>query len=326
VVSPLVTVVISTRNREDLLPRAVESVAAQTLTDFECVIVDDGSSVRAREANERTVSAVGARFRLHCVLPPDSPGTGPGSTRNRGLRDGRGRYLTFLDDDDWWIARDHLEVAVDVLERFKADYFFSNRQGLRGGKILIPDWYTCCPGLTTGSKLRAAPAVFEVSTGQLCTLMKHTYINPGNLVTRLDLALATGGFVERMFYGEDYEFGLRLADVASRILYRPDVTTAARLPEGDSVSLAQSSLQHQLSMIGATQHVRARCRRPEIRACARAREAWTLRELAQNPTAKALGYRLSLAWQALCLYPTPGALRFLLQRLGEALVRSESNS
>jgi glycosyltransferase involved in cell wall biosynthesis len=313
--TPVVSVVVSTRNRADLLPRALSSIASQTLRDFECIVVDDGSTEETLAAYRRLISDFGARFRVDQTFPPNSAGTGPGSAKNRGIQAARGEYLTFLDDDDWWIAPDHLEVAVDCLRRFGADYFFSNRQGVRQDVVIIDDWYSRSPQLMHGPRLRADPPVYEVSLRTFCDAMGFRMPHPGNLITTRELANAAGGFLERTRWMEDYDFCLRLADRASGILYRPSVTTAARMPDGDSVSLAESAIRQQLDSILVTQHVRRRSRRSEIRRCARAREAWILRELADTSDSVPRLYRLSLAWQALTLYPTLGALRCLVRCL-----------
>jgi GT2 family glycosyltransferase len=317
---PLVSVIVGTRNRAQLLPRAVDSIAAQTLANFECIVVDDGSDAGTLAAYERTLAKLGPRFRLHRTLPPDSAGTGPGSVRNRGLAVAAGGFVAFLDDDDWWIASDHLQVAVEALSTCGADYFFSNRQGLRDGVVLISDWYDRFPCLMNGALVRREPRVFEVSAHDFCQAMAYRPPNTGNLVMSRALVTAVGGFIERSYWGEDFEYCVRAADRAAKILYRPDVTTAARLPEGNSVSLSQSVFLQQLEMIRMGQHLRARCINAEFRKCARAREAWTLRELAQGPTARSSSYRLSVAWQALCLHPTLGAALLVLRCLKVAMI------
>lgn len=94
--SPLFTVVISTYNREDMLPRAISSVLNQTLGDFELLIVDNGST-------DGTGAVVGAlkdpRIRYVKNPEPTSSCDGP---RNMGIEMARGRYVAFLDDDDIW--------------------------------------------------------------------------------------------------------------------------------------------------------------------------------------------------------------------------------
>ena len=314
VAAPLVSVVISTRNRADLLPRALASITAQTLGDFECIVVDDGSSEETRKAYRGLVLELGPRFRLETSFPAGSSGTGPASAKNRGLKTATGDYIAFLDDDDWWMARDHLEVAIGALRELQADYFFTNRQGMRGADVVIKDWYSDAPELVSGRRVRTVLPIFEVSSRAFCAAMSRTRApHPGNLVTTRERALFTGGFLERLYWAEDYEYCIRLADGASKILYRSDVTTAARMPEGDSVSLTESTLRHQLDTLTALQHLRASCARPEFRRCARAREAWTRREMANSGPSPSPSYGVSMAWQAFCVFPTFSSAAFLLR-------------
>ena len=86
---PAATIVIPTHNRPYLLRRAVASALAQTVTDIEVVVVDDASSEPVRLEED-------ARVRL---LRNERP-LGVSATRNVGLEQARGRWITFLDDDD----------------------------------------------------------------------------------------------------------------------------------------------------------------------------------------------------------------------------------
>lgn len=100
---PLFTVVIPTRDRPEMVSDAVRSVLAQTVTDFECLVVDDGGTVPPPDIDD-------ARVR---VITRATSG-GPAAARNSGAATARGRYLTFLDDDDEWGA-DRLALALDGL-------------------------------------------------------------------------------------------------------------------------------------------------------------------------------------------------------------------
>ncbi len=93
---PRVTVVIPVRNRAALLRRALNSVRAQTVGDWEAVVVDDASSDRPEEV----VAALGDR-RIRVLRRP-LPG-GPGAAREAGIAAARGRFAAFLDSDDEWM-------------------------------------------------------------------------------------------------------------------------------------------------------------------------------------------------------------------------------
>ncbi|HEX4490212.1 MAG TPA: glycosyltransferase [Acidimicrobiia bacterium] len=97
--APEFSVVIPTFGRPEFLAAAIDSVLAQTVTDFEVVVVDDASPQAA-------------------VLPPDSrvrlvrraTNGGPPAARNSGIDAAQGRYVAFLDDDDVWTP-DRLALA-----------------------------------------------------------------------------------------------------------------------------------------------------------------------------------------------------------------------
>ena len=90
---PLVSVIIPTHNRGQLLVRAIQSVLAQTFSDFEIIVVDDGSIDNTKEV-VRGFKDPRIRFFHH------EQNRGPSAARNTAIRAARGRYVTFLDSDD----------------------------------------------------------------------------------------------------------------------------------------------------------------------------------------------------------------------------------
>lgn len=106
--SRMVSVVIATRDRPDLLTQALASLARQTMKDFELIVADDGSE------DADAVKDAAAAFGIRKLIRHDSP-RGPGAARNAAIREAAGKYVAILDDDD--IAReDRLEKQVAVLE------------------------------------------------------------------------------------------------------------------------------------------------------------------------------------------------------------------
>jgi len=103
--SPRVAVVVTTYNRADLLPATLQSLAAQTMPDFEVVVVDDGS----REDPSPLVLMFGPRFRCYRQTNAGQP-----VARNVGIAATSAPLLAFVDDDDLWLP-DKLERQLAAL-------------------------------------------------------------------------------------------------------------------------------------------------------------------------------------------------------------------
>jgi glycosyltransferase involved in cell wall biosynthesis len=103
-----VSVVIATYNYADYLPQAIRSVLAQTLADWELIVVDDGSSDET--------AAVVAHFKDPRIWYVYQDNCGPSSARNRGLDLAHGKYFTMLDADDW-LTPNSLADRVEYLDQ-----------------------------------------------------------------------------------------------------------------------------------------------------------------------------------------------------------------
>jgi glycosyltransferase involved in cell wall biosynthesis len=101
---PTVSVVIPAYNAERLIATAVESVLAQSFTDYEAIVIDDGSKDGTREV----VAGYGERVRLI-----SQENAGVASARNRGIEHARGLWVAFLDSDDHW-RPDHLSHLLSA--------------------------------------------------------------------------------------------------------------------------------------------------------------------------------------------------------------------
>ena len=108
--TPLVSVIIPTYNRCDLLKDAVESVLKQTFEGFELIIVDDGST----DATSSMLAAYVGDSRVRYVHQ-EHAGTSAGAARNKGLAAATGRYLAFLDSDDLWLP-EKIERQVAAMQ------------------------------------------------------------------------------------------------------------------------------------------------------------------------------------------------------------------
>lgn len=104
---PTVSVVISTYNRPHFLRQALDSVYRQTFSDYEIIVVDDGSGPEVTQTYQLREDT-----RLICH---EVPKRGCAATKNTGTRASLGKYVAYLDDDDTW-REDKLEKQVCVLE------------------------------------------------------------------------------------------------------------------------------------------------------------------------------------------------------------------
>jgi len=134
---PAVSIVMPTHNRADYIGVAVDSVLGQTYTDWELVIVDDGST-----DDTRTVVAqyLAHDPRIRYVRQDENRGIA--LSRNHGVAVSRGRYIAMLDSDDAWASPEKLALQVAALD---ADphlgivgtwRVFINAQGARTGARL----------------------------------------------------------------------------------------------------------------------------------------------------------------------------------------------
>lgn len=113
--SKLVSVVITTYNRKiNFLNRAIKSVLKQTHTNFELLVVDDNNSdsILRKEIEDR-ISLYKDDYRL--IYISHDKNRGACAARNTGIKNSRGKYIAFLDDDDEWLE-DKIEKQLKVFE------------------------------------------------------------------------------------------------------------------------------------------------------------------------------------------------------------------
>lgn len=118
----LVSVIIPVYNREDLLPRALDSVAEQTYRPIELIVVDDGSTDGSGEEARRWADT--RRDPSFDVRVIHQENSGAPAARNRGLAEAEGRLVQYLDSDDQLLPK-KTEKQVAALQSSDADYAFA---------------------------------------------------------------------------------------------------------------------------------------------------------------------------------------------------------
>lgn len=118
----MISVIMLTYNRENLVSRGIESILCQTYRDFEFIIVDNGSTDHSGQIAEEYAT------KDHRVRVIHRERGNIGSGRNAGLDAARGDYITFIDDDDW-VEPDFLAFLVSLLEENKSDMAICGAEG-----------------------------------------------------------------------------------------------------------------------------------------------------------------------------------------------------
>ncbi len=129
--APRVSVLLPTRNRADVLGLAIQSVLAQTMPDFEVLIVGDGCTDRT--------AAVVAGFDDRRLRWFDLPRAPPGGDANRtiALREARGEAVAYARQDDLWLP-DHLASLLDTLTRTDAEWAYSRPLWVGPDGVICP--------------------------------------------------------------------------------------------------------------------------------------------------------------------------------------------
>jgi glycosyltransferase involved in cell wall biosynthesis len=186
---PLVSVIIPAYQRAYTLVPVLEKVFAQTFTDYEVIIADDGSKDNTQE--------VLAPYRDR-IIYEYAENRGASSARNRGARLARGKYLAFLDSDDFWEPR-KLELQVALLE-------------------CQPEvGWVYCDRRIVGSPDGDSERNFALHPPHRGWILKHFFLqhspaHTSTLVVRKKLYEAAGGFDETLRVFEDHDLYFRLAE------------------------------------------------------------------------------------------------------------------
>jgi glycosyltransferase involved in cell wall biosynthesis len=189
--APIVSVIVPTFNRPELLQRALASIHAQTISSYEVIVVDDAGSVSAKEVCDKDNSGKVSYIR-------HAENKGLAASRNTGIRSAKGKYIAYLDDDDVYLPA-HLELALKTLEAQKAEVVFT-----RASKV---SYRKTATGLERGAVSSYEPVSY--SRERLAT---SNFIPVLCVVHSRQLALEAGLFDETLARYEDWEFWIRLSE------------------------------------------------------------------------------------------------------------------
>lgn len=292
---PTVSVVMASYNFGPYIGAALESVRAQTVEDFECIVIDDGSTDDSLKVIGRYLDD--ERFRLLRQRHG-----GQAKAKNRGLEAAAGQFIAFLDADDYWLPH-KLERQLRRFNDPSIGVVFTRRKLIDadGRPMPVPD--------------RPQP-----TRASLNALFQQNFICFSSAMLRRQVVEHVGLFDERLDLGIDYDYWLRVAR-HYRFCYIDEALAAYR------VGHANLS-RRQLERLHTARMIMQRFRRHyggddqlDPRAVARA-EAETLHHL--SVISRGFSRRAAIGWslQALMVNPTYApAWRGLASALAPEFVR-----
>lgn len=212
---PRISVIVAAYNDAVRLPRAVASIMSQTFTDWELIVVDDGSTDATRSV---AAALTRADSRVRAISIPHA---GPGAARNAGVAIAQGEWIAILDSDDYATpTRLHRQLAFAQAHPTAGLVASHAQRVATTGRM----WGTWSPGPQTIEAYRRTR-----DTGGVL------YFVHSSVMVRRDLLLAVGGYPEDYPTGEDTAlYTLRLAPHTD-MLTLPEVLVFHEM-DPDSVS------------------------------------------------------------------------------------------
>ena len=222
---PVVSVVIPAFRASQDIAGALASVFGQTFTNFEVVVVNDGSP----DTVELEAALEPFRSRIQYIVQPNR---GAGAARNAGIRASKGRYIAFLDADDRW-SPELLSRQVGYLEAHRecdlvySDALIAGESSLAGRRFM-----------------ETTPSIGPVSL--LSLIQQRCNIILSTVVVRRRSVVAVNLFDETLKRGQDFELWLRLALNGAAMRYQTDVLAERRVHadglSGDSIAEIERAL------------------------------------------------------------------------------------
>lgn len=131
--APLVSVIIPVYNTADYLPHCLDSLLGQSFAGFELILVNDGSTDGSGATADRYAAA---DTRVRVIHQPNQ---GVSAARNRGLDAAKGRYVTFVDADDW-VEAGYFERLAAAATGYDILYFGGRRSNREGDTLETLDF------------------------------------------------------------------------------------------------------------------------------------------------------------------------------------------
>jgi len=184
---PLISVIIPTYNRAYILHKAVESVLSQTFKNIELIIIDDASE----DSTPELIKDYAKKSQIPIIYHRNPERLGPAASRNIGIKLAKGKFIAFLDSDDWFLP-EKLEKQLNFFQKNPSFYLVQTEERwYKQGKRIFPKRIH-----------RKAKGFFFHRAVRLCVVSMST------VMVKKELFKEVGVFDPGFPVCEDYEFWL----------------------------------------------------------------------------------------------------------------------
>ena len=205
---------------QEYLSECVKSVLDQSFTDFELILVDDGSTDHSGMFCDRYALKDTRIIVLH------QKNSGASAARNNGIDNAKGEYVIFLDADDYWISSDVLQILSSRLDETNPDVLIYNFQKQYNAYIDLP-YFSCADMPFKHMEKQSADYVKKNELWTAC---------PWNKAIKLGLFKNNSLHFREGITSEDIDWCLRLAISSRRFDYIDLCVVAYRQREGSVTS------------------------------------------------------------------------------------------
>lgn len=220
---PLVSIIIPTYNRAHIIGDTLNSVLAQTYSNWECIVVDDGSTDNTEAILASFIEKDGRFQYLH---RPDHRLKAASTCRNIGFENSKGSYIQYLDSDDL-ISENKLQEQVAILNN-TSDYSIATCRWGRfrtlGGEIKMIE------NLETYQSFDSVELFLTALANSMGYFPPHCYLIKRKLIEK------SGGWNEYLSLNDDCEFMMRLFVYVDTIYFSTEAIAYYRL--GDTTNLS----------------------------------------------------------------------------------------
>jgi len=223
---PFFSVIIPAYNRLPYLMEALDSVRQQIFTDYELIVVDDGSTDGTEIAILEMLNIGKSEHKLKYLCQENA---GPGAARNFGARNAKGEYLAFLDSDDLWFPWT-LEVCHQVIMKSKFPSIVSAKLVEFSQKVELG---AISKG---GVEFESFADYFQSAAGGL-------YVGAGMLFIKKLCFEESRGFTEKKINLEDHDLVLKCGNSPGFAAITSPATLAWRRHQGSLTKIDKKSIE-----------------------------------------------------------------------------------